>query len=171
MARTSARVLGAKELKALAKDLKQQENGKERRKEMVQGLRKAVKPMVPALRAAIQRIPSKGHGPRKGRKGTLRSEFSRSVTTQVRTTGKNAGAAVFMNPRKMPDGTKSLPAYFEQKPGYTRLRHPTFGNWELPQQQKVPPRGYFTQTVVPLIKDAREVAEEVIKKTAKDLES
>ena len=166
----AVKITGDKALRELVEDLKDAGDDGKRKKQLLKELRSVARPVVPQLKAAIQRIPSKGHGRRKGRKGTLREEFSRAATAQVRATAKGAGVFVFMNPRKMPDGTKSLPAYFEQKPGYTRLRHPLFGNWEKPQQQNVPKQGYFTRTVEPLGDNAEKALQKIVDKTARDLE-
>lgn len=163
-------ITGNKALRELIEDLKDAGDDGKRRKQLLKEMRSVARPVVPQLKAAIQRIPSKGHRARKGRKGTLRSEMSRAATAQVRTTAKGAGVFIFMNPRKMPDGTKSLPAYFEQKPGYTRLRHPLFGNPEKWVQQDVPQRGYFTKTVEPLGDNAERALKKMMDKTARDLE-
>lgn len=153
--------LESKDLDRLAKDLKALgDSGKIIRRDMAKGLRAAAKPLVPALQSEVMKIKSKGLTPsasaRANRQGkTLRATMRKSVTIKVRTTGKqSANVQVFMNPKKMPDGMKSLPAYFEMKPGYTRLRHPTFGNKERWSQQTVPNIGYFTRTVRPALPNA-----------------
>lgn len=166
--------IDSKDLKALAKDIKGLEDPKPLLKELRTELRGVVKPFVPKLRAAINQIQSRGGQPsqsaRSKRRGTLRNTMSRSVSTQVRLTGRSAGASVFMNPRKMPDGMKSLPAYFEQRGGYERLRHPLFGNKERWFQQTVPTQGYFTRTVRPMETDAQRAVRGVMDNMANKIE-
>jgi hypothetical protein len=165
-----ARVVGAEDLRRLSRDLRAQADGKERMKQLRKELRGVAKPLVPAIRGAINRLPSKGESRRRGRR-PLRKEMARAVTLQVRTSGRQAGGAVFMNPKRMPDGKKSLPGYFERIPGKTRLRHPVFGdreNWV--QNQNVPAGGYFTRTVRPVERQAVERAQEVIERMAGEIE-
>lgn len=166
---------GSKELAALSRDLKELgAEGKQRRRDLSKALRAAAKPLVPALQTEIMKIRSKGLQPsqsaRANRKGrTLRETMRKSVTIQVRTTGENsANVKVFMNPKKMPTGMKSLPAYFEQTPRYRQLRHPIFGDKERWTGQNVPNLGYFTRTVRPAlpmaIKEVNKVVDDVVKK-------
>lgn len=161
----------ASELTKLVADIKKEADPKPRLRELRAGLKAAAKPFVPALKAAIGRIPSKGLLPTpaarsKRRGGTLRSVMQKAVTIKFRASGRSAGVGVFMDPGKMPDGMKSLPAYFERKPGYERLRHPTYGNIEVWQQQAVPAAGYFTHTVQPLAFKAQREAKKVLDETA-----
>jgi hypothetical protein len=164
----SVEVVGAEELRDLSRALRKQADGKERTKELRQGLRDVGRPMVPAIRAKIRGLPSKGESRRRGRK-SLRAEMARSVTLQVRTSGRSAGVSVFMSPKKMSDGRKALPAYFEQTPGHTRLRHPVFGTdtWVT---QGVPAAGYFTYTIRPAEQQAVRAARAVIDRTARQIE-
>lgn len=145
---TSVSVVGADELRALSRALRRQANGRELQKQLRAELREAAKPLVPAVRSAIRSMPSKDESRRRGRP-SLRRQMARSVTVQVKTGGRNAGVSVFMSPKKMPDGKKSLPSYFELRPGYLRLRHPVFGNAEVWVTQRVPVQGYFTRSVHP----------------------
>jgi hypothetical protein len=75
-----------------------------------------------------------------------------------------------MSPKKMPDGTKGLPGYFERIPGKERLRPPVFGNRDVWVQQRTPPGGYFTRGLRGLEDDARDAVQEVIERMAREIE-
>lgn len=98
-------------------------------------LRAAAKPLVPAVRASIRRIPSSRPYAADG----LRGRLSKATTLEVKTTGRQAAVIVRVDGRKMPPRSKSVQAYMEGvKP---RWRHPVFGNTEVWVQQ--PPHPYF----------------------------
>lgn len=157
---------GADKLRALSKDLRREADGKERAKLLRQELRQVAKPFVPQIQAAIRGLPSQGESARRGRK-SLRAQLARSVTLQVRTSGRRAGVSIFMNPRKMPSGMKALPMYVEATPGYTRWRKPTFGHDPWKTQH---PHPYFTGTVRSADRAVSRAADRVVEATAKDLE-
>lgn len=97
-------------------------------------LRSAARPIVPAVRASIRRIPSSRAYSAKG----LRGQLSRATTLEVKTTGRQASVIVRVDGRKMPDKARSVQAYMEGvKP---RWRHPVFGRDVWVQQQ---PNPYF----------------------------
>jgi len=124
--------------------------------------------MVPAIRAQIRGMPSRGENRRRGKPST-RTQLARAVTLQVRPSSRTASVTVFMNPRKMPDGKRSLPSYFEVRPGYTRLRHPVFGRDPWITQQ-VPPAGYFTRTIGPIEERTLRAVREVVDRMARQIE-
>lgn len=164
------RVIGGRDLAALSRALRRQADGRERQKQLRKKLTSKARPVVPAIRANIRALPSRGESRRRGRK-SLRAELARSVTLQVRTSGRKAGVSVFMNPRKMPDKKKGLPAYFEQTPGHTALRHPVFGRRDDPWvQQGVPVPGYFTRTIGPVEREATQACQEVVEQMAAEIE-
>jgi hypothetical protein len=165
----SVEIVGAGELRDLSRALRKQADGRERTKELRRGLRDVGKPLVPAIRSRIRAMPSRGESRRRGRK-SLRAEMARSVTLQVRTSGTRAGVSVFMSPKKMPDGKRALPGYFEQVPGKTRLRHPVFGDRETWVTQSVPAAGYFTHTIRPAEEQAVQAARKVVDRTARRIE-
>lgn len=158
----------AAQLRELARQLRRQADGKERLKQYRAELRAPAKAIQKDVRAGIRRIPSKGQSARAGRT-PLRRLLSRSVTVQVRTSGRRAGVFVFMSPRKMPDGMKALPAYFEATPGYTRLRHPVWGNRDAWVRQY--PHTYFTRATSAAQREAERAANRVIDRMARELES
>lgn len=106
-------------------------------------LRVAAAPLVPAVRSSAMAIPSRQtHGKRTG----LRRDIARAVTLRVRTAGKLASVAIFVDGRKMPDREGALPQYMEgTRP---RWRHPVFGNPDVWVVQS--PHPYFYRVVVPL---------------------
>lgn len=174
---SQVRVVGGQDLARVTRALRQQADGRQRKKELTDALRAEGKKVVPEVRRAIKALPSKGESRRRGRYGKasrrkgLRQELSRSVTLQVRTSGSRAGVSVFMNPRKMPDRAKGLPGYFERIPGKERLRHPVFGDRETwVQNQNVPPQGYFTRAVAPVERRAVERCQQIVEQAAREIE-
>lgn len=102
-------------------------------------LREAAKPLVPVVRTSIQSIPS-----RTG-KGQLRAAMSKATRIEVRTSGRQAGVAIRVDGRKMPNRSKTLQSYME---GRKRpWRHPVFGNREVWVRQD--PKPYFFRVVEP----------------------
>ena len=159
---------GAAQLRMLSRHLRTVAGGKERAKVLRKELREIAKPVVPLVRAAIKRIPSKGQSAARGRP-SLRRLLARSVTLQVRPSGRRAGASVFMNPRKMPDGTKSLASYMEGTPRYSRLRHPVMGNRQVWVTQRAHP--YFSRTVGASQAQAQAAMNRVVEATIREVES
>lgn len=157
---------GAEKLRSLSKDLRRQADGKDRAKVLRRELREVAKPFVPKLRSAIRALPSHGESARRGRM-SLRAQLARSVTLQIRTSGRRAGVSVFMNPRKMPTGMKALPMYMEATPGYTRWRHPDFGHDPWMTQR---PHPYFTRATGSVDQMVGRAANRVVEATATDLE-
>lgn len=98
-------------------------------------LRGAARPIVPAVRASIRRIPSSRPYSAKG----LRGQLSKATTLEVKTVGRQASVVVRVDGRKMPDKARSVQAYMEgTKP---RWRHPVFGHIDVWVQQQ--PNPYF----------------------------
>lgn len=156
----------SEELARLARDLKGASNGPELKKRLTKELRAAAKPLVPAVRASIAQMPSKGRPAHKGR-APLRVLLARSVSTQVKT-GKWAAVRVFMNPKKMPDGMKSLPGYFEGITGKGVLRHPVWGNPDRYASQL--PRPYFGRGTAGAEQIARDAMQRVMDDIAGEIE-
>jgi hypothetical protein len=106
-------------------------------------LRAAAAPLVPAVRQSALAIPAKTSA--RGRPG-LRRAIARAVTLRVRTAGRLASVAIFVDGRKMPPRQGALPQYME---GTRRpWRHPVFGNTEVWRAQPAHP--YFYRVVRPL---------------------
>jgi len=129
------RILDSGDLRAVTRQLRTQADGKELVKELRTGLRGVLNPVRDEVKAAYRAMP-KGAGRRA--KGSLGSQLARATRTEVRTSGKLAGARVRVDGRKMPTGAKSLPAYVE---GYKRpWRHPVYGNRDVWVTQPARPR-------------------------------
>ncbi len=165
---TSVTVVGEKELRDLARDLRRV-GGKESVDRLRTELRGVVQPLVPRVQAAIMSMPSKGQNARRGKPST-RMQMAKAVTTQVRLAGRSPLVGVYVSPRKMPNGKRGLPGYFEQVPGKTRLQHPTFGRKPVVQQH-VPPAGYFTRSVAGADRAAQRAARRVIDHAAREIEN
>jgi hypothetical protein len=147
--RLSVQVTGADDMRDLSRQLRQYADGSLLRREWRRRLREVAGPAVPAIRANIMAIPSKGQNARRG-KPSLRMQMARAVTLQIRTTGDHPAVSVYVSPRKMPSGKKSLPGYFERVPGKERLRHPVFGNRSAWVTQHTPRQGFFSSAVRPM---------------------
>ena len=147
-------------LRRLARDLRQLEDGKGILRDMRKQLRQiAQSEMVPAVRAAARRIPSKGESTRRGRR-PLRESLARATQARVKTAGRSAGVMVWISPRRMPPGQHTLPAYVEGFPPFNRWRHPLFGNADYWYQQRSHP--FFYRTLRPYRDRAERAMEEVL---------
>ena len=160
------RVEGLHELEALRRDLLQQADGRHRTLMLRRELREAARPMLLKIRSAVLGTRSRNQNARRGRP-SLRMEIAKAATLEVRT-ARHPSVSVFINPRKMPDGKKAMPEYYEGSPPYTRLRHPLFGNRDYWYLQ--PPHPYFTDEVRDAELRAAKAVDTVINKTARDLE-
>lgn len=164
-------VQGARGLGDLARDLRQTAEGRQTMTELKRGLREVAKPVIPVIRANIMAIPSQGENAQRGVM-PLRRRLSRAVTLQVRTSGRKAGVHIFMNPRKMEDGYKSIPAYMEGTPGYARWRrkvYPRPGRSPVWVNQRA--NSYMTPAIRPMEAELRRRIEAVMNRIASDLEN
>lgn len=126
------------DLARISREIRKAGNSAEVKKELRQGLRRAAKPLVPAVKASIAAIPSHSSD-----QPSLRKRMQKATKLTVRTGGAQAQVAVRVDGRKMPDKQKSLPAYMEgTKP---RWRHPVWGNRNVWVQQDAHP--YFYEAV------------------------
>lgn len=121
-----------------------------------------------AVKAAIQRIPSKGQTARKGRR-SLRASMVNAVKTNVDTSRDYTGAFVYVDAYSMPAGQENLPAYMERVRRYTRWRHMVWGVETAWVTQKAHP--YFYRTLRPYESVAADVAEKVIDQVKREVES
>lgn len=156
------------DLKRLNKQLRQQADGKQLRKDLTGGIRKVLNPLVPIVRAAYLAAPGyKGHkGRGRRQQPDLRALIAKTVRVEIRTTGKLAGARIRADGRRMPSGMRSLPAYFEgTKP---RWRHPLFGNPDRWYGQ--PSQPLFYRTVQPHQAEAGRAIDDLLEATRRKLE-
>jgi hypothetical protein len=155
----------AGDLRRLNRDLRDVEDGKELQRELRTGLRGVLNPIREQVKAAYLAQPA--YQGRRDRPGPpLRSLLAKATKTEVRTTGKLAGARLRVDGRKMPSGMRSLPAYWE---GYKpRWRWPVYGNREAWAQGRARP--IFDRTVGPIEDDARRAAEQVMEGVRRKLE-
>ena len=135
------------DLKRLNRQLGKVADGKALRKELSGGFRKALKPVVPKLRAAYLANP--GHTGQRSRtragQPNLRTLLAKSVRLEIRGSGRFAGARIRADGRKMPDGMKALPKYYEGE--IARWRAPVYGNRSAWAQYRARPT--FFRTVEP----------------------
>lgn len=156
------------ELKRLQKDLRRYSRRDGWDAKIKKELRGPADDAERAVKAAIQRIPSKGRNARKGRR-SLRSAMVRAVKSNVDTTRDYTGAFVYVDAYSMPSGDENLPAYMERVRRYTRWRHQVWGietNWVT---QKAHP--YFYRTLRPYETVAADVAENVIDQVKREVET
>jgi hypothetical protein len=159
-----ARLLDTGDFKTLNKQFRRVADGKELRKELASGLRGVLRPYVPRVRAAYLASPSKGHAfSSRARRAQppLRALLAKATRVEVRLTGRQAGARLRVDGRRMPTGMRSLPAYWEgTKP---RWRHPVFGDRDTWVDQRARPT--FEKVVRPSEAEARREVERVVGRT------
>jgi hypothetical protein len=153
------------DLRRLNKQLHQQADGKELRKELNAAFRAVMNPIRDQVKAAYLAAPA--YRGRRFRQGPpLRTLLAKATRTEIRTAGKMAGIRVRVDGRKMPSGMKSLPAYYE---GYKRpWRHPVHGDRETWRAQ--PARPTFDRTVEPHEDEAGRAIEQAIEQVRRKLE-
>jgi len=129
-------------------------------RELKSELRKAARPMVPKVRAAImQQIPSQHDG-------SLRRAMAAATRSQFRAAGTQAGITIKVDGSKMPDGKKALPSYME---GRKRpWKHPVYGNRNVWVRQA--DHQYFFKTVEPMGADVKKNMDAIAQRIAKKLE-
>lgn len=158
-------VTGAGELRGMARQMRGMERRKEVQQQLARQLRQPAKEIQAAVRAAAQGIPSRGESARRGRM-PLGRRLARATSLQVRTSGDNAGVKLWLNPAKMPDGQRALPAYAEGETG--PWRHPLFGNTDSWHTQS--PHPFFWPTADPRLPGFYAAAEEAIDTAADQIE-
>jgi hypothetical protein len=162
-------ILDSKDLKALNKAFKGVADGKVLRKELTDGFRGVLKPMVPEVRAAFKASPSMGHGgmsKAQQSRPDLRALLAKATRVEVKLTGRAAGARIRLDGRRMPSGLRGIPKAWEGEAG-ARWRHPAWGRrtdaWI---QQR--PRPIFYKNVAPkaerAAKEVERIANEVVRK-------
>jgi hypothetical protein len=163
-------ILDSKDLKDLNRAFKHVADGKELKAELRTGLRNVLKPIVPEVRAAYKAASSMGHvsmarGARD--RADLRGLLTKATHVEVKLTGKQAGARIRVDGRKMPDRMKGLPKAWEAEGG-ARWRHPTWGNRGRWVQQR--PRPLFYRIVAPKAEGAARQVEEIANRVVRKLE-
>jgi hypothetical protein len=166
--RTTIRDAG--DLKAVNKQLRQQADGKELRKELTGGIRQVLGPVRDQVKAAYLAGPSRELPKSRSRAplGSLRRLLAKATRIEVRTTGRMAGARIRVDGRKMPAQMRSLPAMWEGPPRGKRWRHPVFGDRETWVAQ--PSHPTFYPTVEPHTDDAGRAVDKVLDGIRRELE-
>lgn len=157
----SFEVKGGKDLERIARELREVGNGREIRKRLTREIRRELAPAVLAVRREIAAIPTKGEG-----SSGLRQRMARATRLQVRTAGRDAGATIRVDGRKMPDGQRRLPSYMEGK-AKKPWRHPVYGNRAVWAVQPAHP--YFFRVVEPFGVRARVGVQRVADAIARDI--
>lgn len=152
-------IRSGRDLTRIARELRKMDD-REVLKRFRKELRTAARPLVPAVRASIRKIPSSRPYSADG----LRGQMSRATTLQVKTTGKQASVVIRVDGRKMPPKAKSVQSYMEGiKP---RWRHPVFGHdWWVQQQ----PNPYFYKVMDKAGPFARLAVNRVLDQVSKDI--
>jgi hypothetical protein len=151
------RVLGANQLAALVRDLKREADGKERRKDLLRGLRGAADPLAKevAPRVAREGLPKGG--------GLNEYVASSKFAVRTRTTGQGVGVRIV--------GTKGKHDLNAMDRG--RVRHKVWGVWRpgTPTQQ-IPP-GWWSKgmsdpiVLAPMQKELIQVMDNVARRIAR----
>jgi hypothetical protein len=141
------------DLKAVVRALRAHADGKQLRRELSAGMRQALAPAVPQVRAAYRAEASRTI--RRFRGGpSLRSLLASATRAEVRTSGRLAGARIRVDGRRMPPGMRALPKAYE---GAKRWRHPVFGDRETWVAQE--PHPTFYRTAAAAVSEAQAVEE------------
>ena len=113
-------------------------------------LEDAARPYPMRVRASALAIPVKEDGKHTG----LRARIAQCATQASWTTGREAGVSVWMDTRRMEPDYRTPPLYMDgvaagpSRRGYTRWRHPVYGNRDAWVTQEAHP--YFSRAVEPL---------------------
>ncbi|HEY3260375.1 MAG TPA: hypothetical protein VGJ95_08905 [Pseudonocardiaceae bacterium] len=159
----------AGDLKRINKQLRELADGKAIKKELTDGFRAVLRPLVPEVRAAYKAAPSMGHDSMaRGSRGRadLRVLLAKATKIEVKLTGKAAGARIRVDGRRLPDRMKSLARTWE---GEGRpWRHPVYGRRDTWVQQK------SRKTFYPIVQrhevQARRAVEQVLAQVKAKLE-
>lgn len=161
-------IIDAGDLKRLNRDLRDVADGKELRKELTREFRQVLNPIRAQVQAAYRAQPA-GMVPASRQRAAqpdLRTLLAKATRTEVRTSGRQAGARLRVDGRRMPSGMRSLPAYWE---GYKRpWRAPLFGNrgrWYVHRA-----RPLFDRITEPHADDARRAVEQAMNRIRGKLE-
>lgn len=157
-------IRSGKDLTRVTKNLAAMGDGRVIRRRMAKEIRQEVRPVANRLKAAYRGNPSKNQPNPPGR-GDLRRLLARAVTVQVRTSGKNAGAVIRVDGRRMPDQMGKVPALYE---GRERWRHRVFGSDTWVKQDPTPTFDRIVPQAAPAVRrrinDAAEgLARDVVK--------
>ncbi len=170
MADLAVTILDSKDLKDLNRAFKHVADGKELQAELRAGLRNVLRPIVPEVRAAYKAASSMGHASmaRGSRdRADLRGLLAKATHVEVKLTGKQAGARIRVDGRKMPDRMKGLPKAWEGEGG-ARWRHPVYGRRGTWVQQR--PRPTFDRIVAPKAEGAAREIERIANGIVRKLE-
>lgn len=132
MIRTS---VSSDDLADLASAIRFEDNGAVLRRELLQNLRKAVKPAVTGAKASIMSMDSGG---RSQAGGSLRRAIARQITTETKLSAKSAKVRVKVKKKNMPRGFKNAPKAVSLPGGW---RHPTFTRYADGSRKWVPQIG------------------------------
>ena len=161
------RIQQGQQFRDLSRRLREMEDGKEIAKRLRRELRRAARPMVPAVRAAVLATPSRGDNARRGR-DSLRRSIARATQLQVKTSGSRPGVRVWINPRRMPEGQHNLPAYMEGIKPFDRWRHPVYGDENTWVTQEARP--FFYRAIRPYEDGVVEAGDRVLREIAREIE-
>lgn len=152
-------IRGGAELRRITAELRRMGGG-ELTKKLRRNLRAAAQPMVPAVRASIMQIPTKGE------KSTgLRRQMAKATRLELRTVGRQAGIAIRVDGRKMPSRRGTLPSYMEGT--RKRWRHPVYGNRNNWVQQS--PHPYFYNVVRNLGPKSRAAIQQALAEATREI--
>lgn len=124
------------EMWRLKKAMKEASNGKVLKRELSKKLRQQLRPLVLEQRAAVLRLPSKGH---QGQ--SMRQMVARKTVGSTRWGGANTGVSVIQRARGMPRGFQMAGRMFNRAEGWNPS---TLGGETVHQQMS--PSGWFDET-------------------------
>jgi hypothetical protein len=142
--------VSAPDLADLATALKYEQNGAVMRRDLLRGLRAAVKPAAEEAKSSIMSMPAGGlrqqsngtwHlGSKKQAGGSMRRAIARQVKTEVALTGRAAKVKVKVKKKSMPRGFTNAPRAYNSAKGW---RHPVIGTEGRRWVQQIGKPGWF----------------------------
>lgn len=127
-----------KQIQAIAKALKSEEDGKQLRKDLIADLKVAVAPGVSAVKSKLQAMP----GDTAHASPAVGSYLASKVVAQARVSGRNTGVAVRIKKTPQLRGFINAARRFNQE----SWRHKVFGR-DVWVEQTSPIQGFFDDTL------------------------
>lgn len=155
--------ISAPDLVDLAVAIKYEEDGAVMRRDLLRGLRAAVRPAVGEAKASIMSMESKGL---KSKGGSLRRAIARQITTETSLTTRKAKVKVKVRKRNFPRGFNNAPKATQLAGGW---RHPSIHRGENQEQKwvhQVGKPGWFDNPLHSRREQYRVAVHEAMQRTA-----
>ena len=149
------------DLRKLVRALNREADGKELRRDLVEGLKTAVEPFAQLARSSILSMSSSG---RYQVEPGLRESIASQIAVEAKTGGRNAGVSVIARKRGMPRGFRNAPKLTNRR----TWRHRVFGMDVWVNQRGKP--GWFDDTLKRADPAAERAAKQAMDNVAKRID-